>query len=167
MLIQTSELKKESFPSINGEGKPIVLTSRDLTNLFCCGDLESHISNLKLGKETKSSYILASKHHNEAVAEFVNRELLAYHRTCRSHKHPGKPKTQSNKEDKEDEVESFGTKRNFKGLKSNSKSKTESTSSLRAQMQRKRDAKRDSKLERMMKQATLTLSHLNQSLAER
>ena len=82
MLIQKSEIKKESFPSVDGDGKPVVLTAKDLTNLFCCADFTTNPSSVKLGKETtRIAHVLASKHHTEAIAEFVNRELLAFQRT--------------------------------------------------------------------------------------
>ena len=55
-------------------------TARDLTNLFCCNDLILG-NSAKQSKVTKNSDILASRLHTETIAEFVNREVLAYHRT--------------------------------------------------------------------------------------
>ena len=134
-----SELKKNSFPTIDVEGKPIVQTARDLTNLFCCGDLFIADNSTKLGKETKIAHILASKLHTEAVAEFVNRELLAHHRTQAQHNKKSANEKAMNgkaptKKEESDEVESFGTKRNFKSHKSTLKLKPESNNEIRAQV---------------------------------
>ena len=115
-LIQTSELRKEPFPSIDGDSKLIVQSARNLTNLFCCGDLLASNTTSTAGQETKVVHVLASKAHTEAIADFVNRELLAHQRTLQSDIKAEKLQISKNSTNKEesDEIESFGTKRNFK-----------------------------------------------------
>mmetsp|Transcript_22064 Transcript_22064/g.27117 ORF Transcript_22064/g.27117 Transcript_22064/m.27117 type:complete len:166 (+) Transcript_22064:2154-2651(+) len=69
-LIQKSELKSESFVSIDETGKLVVCRGDDLTRLFC----QSQLS------EGDPGCLLVGKAHRQAVIDFVNKEMLLFER---------------------------------------------------------------------------------------
>lgn len=72
-MLWNTDLSKFTFITSDGDhegARKQVLKATDLCHLFCVGDLES--------KTTIEQHPVLSSQHVKAVAEFVNKEIVAF-----------------------------------------------------------------------------------------
>lgn len=185
-LIQKSELKSEPFPSVDQAGKIILCRAGDLTKLFCRSDIVSDA--LEVSGAQSECCMLASQAHIDTVCSFVNKELLSYERSKASlneqqqsleggPKPPAPAKVISKfykskpgmnlKSHPKDSRRVNKCNNDFDGNEESFGMKSDNNENMASLIKQRRAAKRDSKLEVLLKQTCLTLSHLNQALPTR